>query len=268
MEEKNLYFFIVIALILIALLVISVLLIFNVSQKRIINEISKAQAKELEFAQKLLKNSIETQENERTRIARELHDGITSKLNVINININLLKSKRENQESEILSDIKKSINDSINLSREISHNLMPPSFSKFGIQTAIDDVCLKVNRSRDIKISVDISHDWTLIPKMHSLHVFRIIQELISNTIKHATATSIQLNSFIENNVIIIDYHDNGKGVTHINDQVDGIGLKNIKARIKLLSASISNKETNTKGYNLKFIIPTKSKQNENPKNI
>jgi len=269
MEEKNLYFFIVIVLILIILLILAVLLLFSVSQKRILGEVSKAQAREIEFAEKLLKNSIETQENERTRIARDLHDGVTSKLNVINLNLNLLKSKIDIEEQTIFEDIKYSINESINLSREISHNLIPPSFSKFGIQSAIEDICIKVNRSSDIKINLEIEHDWSSLEKMQLLHIFRIFQELVNNTIKHSKGSKIQFKSYIDNDFIKMRYSDNGIGLKREDKKEDGIGTKNIKARLKLLSATETSdnllKET---GYIFIFKVPINSNIHDTTKNI
>ena len=266
MEEGNLFFLIVIVLILIGFLILSVLLLFSVSQKRILKEVSKAQQREIEFAETLLKNSIETQENERTRIARELHDGITSKLNVINLNFNLLKGNNGDTQKEeaIFRDIKQSITESINLSREIAHNLIPPAFSKFGIQPAIEDIWLKINRIDNLSMQLDINHEWDALPKMELLHIFRIIQELVNNTLKHAEANNINLQSEIEGNCILISYSDDGKGFVQRPDQKDGIGLKNIKARLKLLNGEIlplGNEDL--KGYLFKIKIPIKTVQDD-----
>jgi len=260
MEEKKLYFFIVIVLLLIIFLVLSVFLLFNVSQKRILREVSKAQVRELEFSKMLLKNSIETQENERTRIARELHDGITSKLNVINLNINYLKGHLNTGDISVFNDIKQSVTESINLSREIAHDLIPPAFSKFGIKPALEDLSIMINRSDNLAMKIDIDHDWNVLPKMQLLHIFRIIQELVNNTVKHANATSITLKSELSPESIIVTYSDDGIGIKENNNKEDGIGIKNIKSRIKLLSAEIlPNSENNETGYFTKFKIPYKN---------
>ncbi|NNE14521.1 MAG: hypothetical protein HKN51_06060 [Saprospiraceae bacterium] len=257
MVDSELYKLIVIAVVLMIVLVLFVLLIFSVSKRRILDEISKSQQKEIEFSKALLKNSIETLESERTRIARDLHDGVTSKLNVVNLNFNLLKAydSPNAETAKLIESIHGSINESIDLTREISHNLISPSFTKFGIETALESLAVQVNQGNALSIELQLNHDWHLFSKMDQLHIYRIIQELVNNSIKHAEASKIEVSSIQKENEVSFAYVDNGKGLENHEEFESGIGIKNIKARLRLLGAHAESL-TDQPGFHYNFIIP------------
>ena len=239
-------------------LAMAIIILFNLSQKRILAEQKEAHDNELAFQKELLLSNIETQENERSRIARELHDDIGSKLNVINLNMRLLKGIiAKNKDPEVVLDhINTAIKSSIERTREISHELMPPILTKFGIHSALNSLATSINRTGQLEMYLDIDEDWGPLEKMQELHIYRIIQELSTNTLKHAKAENITVESSVNNNVLKIVYSDNGVGIKDQVTFMTGMGISNINARSKLLNARSKLNTEVSRGMQFEISIP------------
>jgi len=258
MAQEEIFNIVLISTLVMIGLAIAIIILFNLSQKRILEEQRIQHENEMTFQQELLYSNIETQEKERTRIARELHDDIGSKLNVINLNMRLLHRMHEKGDNteEIEDHINTAIKSSIERTREISHELMPPILIKFGIHSALNSLATSINRTGEISVEIDIDEDWGTLDKMKELHIYRIIQELITNTIKHAKASKINIQSSINLNKIILRYADDGIGIKDEKKYMSGLGMHNIQARIKLLNAK-SKLNTNTaRGMHFEISIP------------
>ena len=239
-------------------LAVAIIILFNLSQKRILTEQAIAHENELAFQKKLLNSNIETQEKERTRIARELHDDIGSKLNVIGLNVRMLKSMYEKgKDPEVVLDhINTALKSSIERTREISHELMPPILTKFGIHSALSSFATSIKRTGQIEISLDINEDWGTLDKMQELHIYRIIQELTTNTLKHAEAKNIFIESNVQNNELTLSYSDDGKGIKDKVTFLSGLGMSNINARTKLLNANSKLNTELSRGMQFYITIP------------
>jgi len=258
MESESIFNIVLFSTILMVGLAMAIIILFNLSQKRILAEQKIAHDNELSFQKELLNSNIETQEKERSRIARELHDDIGSRLNVINLNIRLLKGIYEKgKDPEVVLDhINTAIKSSIERTREISHELMPPILTKFGIQSALNSLATSINRTGQIKVTLDMTEDWGEMKKMDELHIYRIIQELTTNSLKHAKAKNIIITSKVNNDQIHIVYSDDGIGIKDKVTYMTGLGMNNIQARSKLLNAkTYLNKEV-TKGMQFELSIP------------
>lgn len=240
MEHEEIFNTILISMIVMIGLAIAIIILFNLSQRRILTEQAIAHENELAFQKELLTSNIETQEKERTRIARELHDDIGSKLNVIGLNVRMLKSTYEkgNDPEVILDHINTALKSSIERTREISHELMPPILTKFGIHSALNSFATSIIRTGQIEVTLDITEDWGALDKMEELHIYRIIQELTTNTLKHAEAKNIAIESKTNMNELTISYSDDGKGIKNKETFMSGLGISNINARTKLLNAT------------------------------
>lgn len=258
MENEGIFNIVLISTIVMICLALAIIILFNLSQRRILSEQTIAHENELAFQKELLSSNIETQEKERSRIARELHDDIGSKLNVVNLNIRLLKGiyEKGNDPEVVLNDIKTAIKSSIERTREISHELMPPILTKFGIHSALNSFATSINRTGQIKVDLDIEEDWGALDKMKELHIYRIIQELTTNTLKHAKAKNITIKSKINNNELKIVYSDNGVGIKDEETFMTGIGISNINARSKLLHARSNLNTEITAGMKFEISIP------------
>ena len=169
---------------------------FYFTQQRILKEKNAQQALKLEHQAALLYNNITTQEKERERIAKDLHDEVGSKLNVIFLNLYRLKKAESAspQFGEAWGDIQSVLNQTISTTRQISHNLLPPTLKGFGVIAAINELCEQYTRSEIVKIHVHIQENiHSITDKMVELNIFRVVQELIKNSIVHGKAKDIYI---------------------------------------------------------------------------
>lgn len=204
--------------------------------------------KEVEIIQAML----DGEEVERKRIAKELHDGIGSKLSALKIMV----SRLDIHETRSKEQINQLISTSINELRQISYNLVPETLLKLGIEKALSDLCYLLH-SESIKIefqSFGIKND---IPISSQINIYRIIQELINNALKHSDCSEILVSCSQNENIFYIAVEDNGKGFDVLEiENHSGLGLKNIKSRIELFDGlyTLESNETGT-SYNIELKI-------------
>ena len=151
------------------------------------------QAKEVELQQSLLLNSLEVQEAEQKRIARDLHDEVGALLSVTKMSLNVLGRKiKDDTLSKDLLKSKKLLEDSIATVRRISKELIPSSLENFGLVAAIEDFLNQVKQSTGLSVNfeTDFLEDDNLT-KNQELMLYRIVQELTNNAIKHSGATQL-----------------------------------------------------------------------------
>jgi signal transduction histidine kinase len=183
------------------------------------------------------------EEKERTRLARDLHDGLGGMLSGIKFTMNNMKGNlimtEENQQAfERSLDM---LDSSIKEMRRVAHNLMPEALVKFGLDTAIHDFCNDIGRSGVINIQYQsIGMEGAGMDQTTAITIYRIIQELVNNIIKHASARNaiVQINRSGEN--IGITVEDDGKGFDpSILAGTTGIGWTNIRNRVDLLKGNL-----------------------------
>lgn len=192
------------------------------------------------------------EQKERIRIARDLHDSIGQKLSVMKM---LLPQADDNPDVQKIS---KYIDETANEVRTISHNLIPEILS-LGIVKAIHDLIDKINESKKIKIEYDISQDLNKIklPKQTELSIYRIVQEILNNIIRHSQTNKIYIELKYNNHFIQVNIEDNGVGFDTNNIELsEGIGWKNIFARIKLINGNIQIRSEKNKGSHFLINIP------------
>lgn len=196
--------------------------------------------------QMLLQASIRFQEEERQRIAADLHDDAGPLLATarLYLNENLIHQEPAIQLQSIYN-AKAIIDDAIMLIRNISHSLMPPTLKNFGLESAMSDLFQKISGSGSLNASVRF-HDYRQRLKLEQeLLVFRIIQELITNIIKHSGSGFIHLTQNTNGNNVFFRIHHDGKGIIQpefekLNNTSSGLGLKNIQSRVKVLKGKIN----------------------------
>ena len=269
MQESHL-FLLIIGLGIVLLMIFFVLLIFNTSRKRVLAEINEKHQQELGFKQRLLRNNVKAQEKERERIARELHDDIGSQLNVVHLNCNLLETsiKNGNNVENQLDQIRSSLNDSIVRIRDLSHGLYPPVLEKFGLQSALQSLIVAINRTGQVRIVLEVGKDWGKLELIEELNLYRLIQELINNTIKHARASTISITSIVDDSTLRIIYKDDGIGFPKELASKEGMGMNNIRTRATLLDASLDIKNGINSGVEIVISMPFKRYQNGTAKKI
>ncbi len=246
-------------------LALAFIVFFNRSQRKILAEQMRIQQLKLEHQETLLYNNIKTQEEERRRIAKDLHDEVGSKLNVIHLNLHRLKKNAAASPllEETVSDIFGAINETIDTTRRISHDLLPPTLENFGLADAIKELCDSYQRTSALNMQFDHmqSEDRT-IEKMVEVNLFRILQELISNSIKHGQATQVIIRLLASNKELRLEYQDNGQGFDpdHLNKKT-GLGMQNIESRLQMCKAqhTIASQPGAGFSFNIKYPYPDDS---------
>lgn len=191
---------------------------------------------------KTLETLIEGEEKERIRIAQELHDGVNGDLSAIKYKLSSILEMKNKEIAEVIN----MIDDSCNHVRAISHNLVPPSLENFNLLEVTEEYCEKSDTAHAQSINFQHLGDTFTFSKKEEINIFRIIQELVSNSVKHSNATEINIQLSYRNKTMQITVEDNGKGFDINAIDKKGIGLKNIQSRVDYLSASldiISNKQ-------------------------
>lgn len=221
---------------------VALIIFFYYSRKKIIQKELEKKDLVLRYQKEQLHAVIVTQEEERKRIAQDLHDDISSKLNIVSLNSHLLTAPNltEAETTEITENIIALTTKALDNSRKIAHNLLPPVFEKFGLNAAIEELCEEFESSKSVKTHYknEIDFDDNDIDRL--LHVFRILQELMNNSIRHGKATEIWIAFTSKEGVNICDYEDNGVGFDSKSDENQkGLGMKNIDSRISFLEGTI-----------------------------
>ena len=131
------------------------------------------------------------------------------------------------------------VNDALAESKNIASDLLPLNFKERGLLNGIKEICSKNNQVSNCIINF-YSHDIpSKLPLIIEINVYRICQELITNSVKHSNATIINLQLFYRDSKLVIQVEDNGVGFNHLKTRDDGIGLRNIKNRVQLLQGEM-----------------------------
>lgn len=220
-----------------------VFIIFH--QRKVIRYQVKLQRMEQDQQKLLLNASIRLQEEERQRIAADLHDDAGPLLATarLYLNENLVNLDKTTQLQSIYN-AKQIIDDTIQLIRNISHSLMPPTLKNFGLESAVNDLFQKISGSGSMNASSRF-HDYReRLQAETELIIFRVIQELVNNILKHSNASFIHLTQNTSGDKFFIRLHHDGRGITQndfnkLNKSNVGLGLKNIQSRLKVLHGKI-----------------------------
>lgn len=204
--------------------------------------------------QLLLKTIIKTQEKERERISRDLHDGVGQALAAIKLHIESIKNESSHtKELETISEILK---DTIQDLRGICHETLPLMLYDFGLETAVQDLVTK-NTSSLLDINFKYDDNIPKLSKHFNIAVFRIIQEFLSNTIKHGKASLININISVVEENILIELKDNGIGFEIADLSVNqGHGIQNIKSRVESFAGTMIMESALKKGTSFSILIP------------
>lgn len=236
---------------LVALGIVSLLFYINYRNAQ---KLQLLRIKELETEKQLTATEavLKGEEQERSRLAKDLHDGLGGMLSGIkyafqSIKCNLVMTPDNQQQFERSIDM---LDSSIKEMRRVAHNMMPEALVKFGLDVALKDFCNDINQSGAINVIYQSQGlENAVIDHTTSITIFRIVQELINNTIKHAGATSALVQVDKANGSVTLTVEDDGKGFdTNILQQSRGIGWSNIQSRIEFLKGEVDVKSAEGKG--------------------
>jgi two-component system NarL family sensor kinase len=217
-------------------------------------EINQQKIRELQDNMKMnsMRSVIEGQETERERIAKDLHDSLGGLLSTIKLQFDQVSSKKadlydmkEYNKAHQLLDI------AVEEVRTISRDLQPGSLQNLGLIPAIKDLINRFEGEGSPYIDFQYYKMPEKIDKMISLSVYRIIQELLNNSLKHATANEILIQINTEEDELVIQYEDDGIGFDQNNLKRKGMGLENIKSRVNYMHGSITMESESAKGMSV-----------------
>ena len=199
----------------------------------------------------LLKNTMETEDKERKYFAEELHDGIGPLLSTVKLYINELDDDTISPSNKtLLTESNKIIDDAVCAARNLSHNLMPQNIEQDGLVKSLQVFANRVCLNSNPIIQFDTGKLSTY-GKWQQVLLYRIVTELINNSIKHADAKSIKIGIKEKNKNLTIEYEDSGKGFTIDKALEDstGIGLMNVVSRVRSLNGKIDFDAAAGKGF-------------------
>ncbi|MBA4055661.1 MAG: hypothetical protein C0490_13180, partial [Marivirga sp.] len=240
------------------LLAIAIILFVVFYQKKMIQEQLKVQKLEFDYQQKMMEAALESQENERRRVAGDLHDSIGGMLSTIRVGLTTLAKQMTDPQS--MEQPKKMLDDTIKSVRSLSLDLMPSTLEKFGLVQAVKELC---DRFQAVSLLPVLFQEQGEVPELNTkkeLMIFRVAQELVNNAVKHSQATSVhviirgtdKLEMIVEDNGIGFDVESlrgqakNGKG----------LGLFNIENRVRILSAKLEFDTQPRKGTKITMTMP------------
>jgi signal transduction histidine kinase len=242
------------------IIAVGVVLLYTNFQKNLYRqELDKAALKSAQH-EELLRNSIFVQEEERKRIANDLHDELGAVISIIRMNLVLIQQKVK-QKMTISQGLISSVESLISLSesgiasvRSISHELMPPQLEAFGLVKTLEYFTEKINASGKILIFLSEKNELPPLPWPITLGLYRIIMELINNSIKHACAETVVIDFEYDSYYLLCHFQDDGKGINLASEDKPGMGFKNIEARTMALKG-IFEYGSNTDNIGFKALI-------------
>jgi two-component system, NarL family, sensor kinase len=203
-----------------------------------------------------LKFLIAGEEKERTRISRELHDGINGSLAAVK----MLTQSQQFSKEEILAKTAEMIDQISDEIRELSHNLMPASLKRFGLITTLNDFLDKIRRGDTLDITLNYFGDFSRLSDHDKLMVYRIVQELVKNVLKHSQATECIVQLVSGEDMVSVTVEDNGKGFISEKGPMEidesGIGLRNVKSRIDMMDGKLDILSDQKSGTSIHIEIP------------
>jgi PAS domain S-box-containing protein len=196
-----------------------------------------------EITANIFSKIIEAEERQKSKLSRELHDGIGPLLAAIRMHLDLLQKKCPD-----LPDMKKLLKDSMDIadiviatSRNISHELSSAALNDFGLRIALEGYLEKIKELSGIELNVHVRLLNERFDQGIEKNFFRICQELVNNALKHSGAGRIDINLLQDNRMLMLYYYDNGKGFNTAQQAVlstTGLGLQNIINRVKTMNGT------------------------------
>lgn len=244
-NQKNSYLWVLsLVLLLFLSLLIFLFIIYRKNKKLSEQKEINLQQKIEDIKQKeelsLTKAILEGEERERERVAKDLHDGLGGMLAGVKINLSTWSANQlDPEQHQDFYKILDQLDNSVKELRHVARNLMPESLLKFGLETAVSDLCEFYTR-KDLEIyfqPINIEKNLSLTVQ---LNIYRIVQELLANAIKHAEASNILLQCSQSGDRFLITIEDNGKGFDKdVEKTTQNLGLRNLKNRVNYLKGKM-----------------------------
>ncbi len=226
------------------LLLIVLLLVRNFRNKQKLShqtaELQAQRIRELEQEKQLIAYNalLKGQEEERSRMAKDLHDGLGGMLSGVKLSLGAMKGNMilSEDSTRLFSKALDQLDNSIGEMRRVAHNLMPEALVRLGLQQALQDYCDNLNEAQQVRLNCQFYGLEKRLDAATEMVVYRIVQELVNNAVKHASASEILMQVMRHENNLNITIEDNGKGFDVAGlKHVKGAGLNNVRSRVEYL---------------------------------
>jgi signal transduction histidine kinase len=258
LEEVGFLWLILIGTAVIFLLTLAIILFVIFYQRKLFNQKINIQELKHTHQKKLLVAALEAQEKERNRIAQDLHDEVGCVLSTIKLYVSQVRTHElEDSVEQLVDQSGLILDEAIGKLRSISHDLVPTALEKFGLVRVLEREAEQINKAGAIKVELKYNREHRL-PANQEVHLYRIVNELMNNTIKHAEASAILVRLVFDPHTWRLDYKDNGIGLDwndekYLSPEIGGFGFKTIASRVEMLAAEA--KVTSKKEGGLEFEI-------------
>ena len=211
-------------------------------------------------AENMLKVSLESEKNERARIAADLHDGVSGDLSAIKNYLSVL-TKKESENKEIFHEIREGVDAALQNTRAVSHNLMPPLLETEGLVPALKSYLEGIGTKAQIYFEVT-ANGAVALPASVAYQLFRVLQELTTNMVKYGNVSKCDINIALNKEALTIDITDDGTPFNFKENLVkpNASGLKNINSRLHAVGGVIVQEEEKQVGNH--FTITLKNVNN------
>jgi signal transduction histidine kinase len=207
------------------------------------------------YREQKIASILEGEENERTRIAKELHDGVVQDLTAIFHNMNLLKKLDGAEKNQKVEEISTYIKNASSDVRNLSHQMMPIALRENGLQVALDELFEKSLLPMAISYSIEVFGIEERLSQKIEISIYRIVQELINNLLKHSNANEVNCVLRKKDKFLTLIFEENGSGFDP-NEVKHGIGLNSLKNRIDFLKGEINFESSSDSGLIAYVQIP------------
>lgn len=243
LQPNEFFSFLIISILLMLTFALVLVAFFFRYQRKLLREKMAQQELEIKYQEELLFSTIETQEKERKRIAKDLHDDIGSKLNVVLLGLYQFRKQTKDlpEAKAAIKNMSQLLNKTIDSTRRISHDLLPPTLDSFGLSAAILELAENYDNTGEVNIEYhDSEAEHRITDKLVELNLFRVVQELVKNSIVHGKSENIEIKLVLQPEHFEIDYKDDGKGFDmSVMKKKKGLGTQNIESRLNMSNASI-----------------------------
>lgn len=199
--------------------------------------LKKAELDRVRTERRVLNAIINTEENEKKRFAKDLHDGLGPLLSTVKMSLSALSEKIKDKTGvTILNNTQHLVNESINTIKDISNNLSPHVLLNFGLSSALSAFTSKINQTKAISIDFKSNMENQRLENDKEVVIYRATCELINNSIRHSGASKIEIELNKHDKFITLQFYDNGRGFdTSIlnREESRGMGLSNIETRVR-----------------------------------
>ncbi len=259
MDQNGTTILILITTLTVVVLVVVIIVIFSIFQNRKVKFLYEQKEAEQRFEEEIIKSQLETQEQTLQNISWELHDNIGQLLSVARMQLNIIQADLNENKKNLVNETGEIISKSLQEIRSLSKLLNPEVVKNIGLEEAIQLEIDRFNRLNFINASLIINGDSRAINQKDEIILFRILQEFLSNSVKHSKTSKLEVTLTYSIDTLTIRIQDFGLGFDE-NTVKKGSGLLNMKNRAKLINTIFDLKSAKDKGVSLTLTYPLTKK--------